>query len=113
MERNPFGLSAETKRKLTKDLRRAADTYARAAKEASAKTAEEAPRGMMALVALTLWELFGTPMYGQAAVVAGLIMRRDVTPTMVREAVHILKNRKGTRDHMFLLHEDLELRRSS
>jgi len=87
VERDPFGLSAETKRKLAKDLRRTADTYARAAKEARTKTSEEAPRYMMWLVAMWLHQLFGKWMYGQAATVASLILRRKVTSKMVRKAV--------------------------
>jgi hypothetical protein len=78
-------LSAETKRKVAKELRRAADVYEDAAQESRAKTSKEVPRYLMAMVAQRLRDLFGTPMYGQAATVASLILGRDVTATMVRE----------------------------
>jgi hypothetical protein len=87
LENEPFGLSVETKRKLVTRLRRAADVYAQAAEEARAKTSEEIPHYLMDLIARRLKELFGKRMYGQAAVVSSLILGRDVTSTMVREAV--------------------------
>src|ERR1700730_12228626 len=64
-----------------------ADADESAAKDAGARTVEELPRYLAAMIAGRLHELFGKQMYGQAATVAGLIMERDVTLAMVREAV--------------------------
>jgi hypothetical protein len=88
----PFGLSAATKRRLASLLRRTADAYESAAKEARARTVEELPRYLAAMIAGRLHELFGERMYGQAATVAGLIMERDMTVAMVREAVALCGN---------------------
>jgi hypothetical protein len=87
LENEPFGLSVAMKRRLATRLRRAADAYADAAKEARAKTSEEIPRYVMMMIAGRMHNLFGKRMYGQAATIASLIMQRDVTPTMVREAI--------------------------
>jgi hypothetical protein len=87
LEREPFGLSVATKRRLATRLRRAADAYTDAAKEARTKASEEIPRYVMMMIAGRMHDLFGKRMYGQAATIASLIMERDVTPTMVREAI--------------------------
>jgi hypothetical protein len=87
LEREPFGLSVATKRRLATRLRRAADAYTDAAKEAHTKASEEIPRYVMMMIAERMHELFGKRMYGQAAVVAALVLGRDVSATMVREAV--------------------------
>jgi hypothetical protein len=72
-------------RKLERRLLQAADAYEELANAAQDVTLRQVPAAVTGYIARCLQNLFGHKMYGQAAVVASVILDRDVTPAEARE----------------------------